>query len=82
MLPASARVLVDCDRTSWNMDPDLLARELEEALERGWLPKAVVPTNLYGQCADYDRIFAVCGKFDVPVMVDAILGGRPALLSL
>ncbi|MCA1788115.1 MAG: DegT/DnrJ/EryC1/StrS family aminotransferase, partial [Desulfobacteraceae bacterium] len=64
-------VLVDCDRTSWNMDPDLLERELEEAGERGKLPKAVVPTDLYGQCADYDRIFAVCERFDVPVVVDA-----------
>jgi dTDP-4-amino-4,6-dideoxygalactose transaminase len=64
-------VLVDCDRSSWNMDPDLLARELEEARERGRLPKAVVPTDLYGQCADYDRIFAVCDRFGVPVVVDA-----------
>ena len=64
-------VLVDCDRTSWNMDPDLLARELEQAGERGKLPKAVVPTDLYGQCADYDRIFAVCDRFHVPVVVDA-----------
>jgi dTDP-4-amino-4,6-dideoxygalactose transaminase len=64
-------VLVDCDRFSWNMDPDLLARELEQAGERGKLPKAVVPTDLYGQCADYDRIFAVCDRFHVPVVVDA-----------
>jgi dTDP-4-amino-4,6-dideoxygalactose transaminase len=64
-------VLVDCDRTSWNMDPDLLVRELEQARERGKLPKAVVPTDLYGQCADYDRIFAVCDRFHVPVVVDA-----------
>ena len=64
-------VLVDCDRVSWNMAPDLLARELEQAKERGRLPKAVVPTDLYGQCADYDRIFAVCERFGVPVVVDA-----------
>ncbi|MCF8074948.1 MAG: DegT/DnrJ/EryC1/StrS family aminotransferase [Desulfotignum sp.] len=64
-------VLVDCDRTSWNMDPDLLARELELAEDRGRLAKAVVLTDLYGQCADYDRIFAVCDRFGVPVVVDA-----------
>jgi dTDP-4-amino-4,6-dideoxygalactose transaminase len=69
-------VLVNCDRSSWNMDPDLLARELEQAGERGKLPRAVVPTDLYGQCADYDRIFSVCDRFHVPVVVDAILGCR------
>ena len=66
-------VLVDCDRASWNMDPDLPARELEEARDRdrGRLPKTVVPTDLYGQCADYDRIFSVCDRFNAPVVVDA-----------
>jgi len=64
-------VVVDCDRASWNMNPDLLSMELEAAQIRGRLPKAVVPTDLYGQCADYDRIFSICNRFDVPVVVDA-----------
>ena len=53
-------VFVDCDRASWNMDPDLLAEELEACQKRGHLPKAVVPTDLYGQCTDYDRILEIC----------------------
>jgi len=39
------------------MDPALLAQALESAKQRGKLPKAVVPKDLYGQCADYQRIF-------------------------
>lgn len=64
-------VLVDCDRTSWNLDPELLEQLLESSAQQGNLPKAVVPTDLYGQCADYDLIFEICGKYDVPVVVDA-----------
>jgi len=64
-------VFVDCDRNSWNMDPDLLEEELDASNKRGKLPKAVVPTDLYGQCADYDRIYEVCEKYGVPVVVDA-----------
>jgi len=64
-------VMLDCDRTSWNMDPALLAQALESAKKRGKLPKAVVPTDLYGQCADYQRIFEICDAYDVPVVVDA-----------
>ena len=64
-------VLLDCDRTSWNMDPALLAQALESAKQRGKLPKAVVPTDLYGQCADYQRIFEICDAYGVPVVVDA-----------
>lgn len=62
---------MDCDRRSWNIDPDLLAEALETAKQRGKLPKAVVPTDLYGQCADYDRIFEICDVYGVPVVVDA-----------
>lgn len=64
-------VFTDCDRKSWNMDADLLAEELEACKRKGKLPKAVVPTDLYGQCADYERIFEICTKYDVPVIADA-----------
>jgi dTDP-4-amino-4,6-dideoxygalactose transaminase len=64
-------VFIDSDRTSWNMDPVLLEEELEACLRRGHLPKAVVPTDIYGQCADYDRIKAVCNRFGVPVLADS-----------
>ena len=64
-------VFIDCDRTSWNIDPALLAEELATCAGRGQLPKAVVPTDLYGQCADYGRIFSVCERYGVPVIVDA-----------
>ena len=36
-------VFIDADRSSWNMDPDLLAEELEACQKQGKLPKAVVP---------------------------------------
>jgi len=64
-------VFIDADRQSWNMDPDLLEKELEACNQKGKLPKAVIPTDLYGQCCDYDRIYKVCEKYAVPVIVDA-----------
>jgi len=64
-------VFIDSDLTSWNLDPDLLAEELEACRQRGRLPKAVVPTDLYGQCADLERILEVCRPFGIPVVVDA-----------
>lgn len=64
-------VFIDSDRETWNMDPDLLAEELEACRRRGKLPKAVVVVDLYGQCADYERILKVCAAHDVPVVEDA-----------
>jgi len=64
-------VFVDCDRTSWNMDPDLLKNALEDCKSRGKMPKAVVPTDLYGQCVDYERILGICEEYGVPLVADA-----------
>ena len=64
-------VFIDCVRTSWNMDPDLLEKELARSASLGNLPKAVVPTDLYGQCCDYDRISEICEPYGIPVVVDA-----------
>ena len=64
-------VFIDSDRESWNMDPELLGEELEANAKRGKLPKAVVAVDLYGQCADYDRIVKICQFYDVLLIEDA-----------
>ncbi len=76
---AGARpTFIDSERASWNMDPDLLAEALAQRARAGKLPKAVVVVDLYGQCADYDRILAACAEYGVAVVEDAAeaLGAR------
>jgi len=64
-------VFIDADRSTWNMDPNLLANELSPCASKGKLPKAVIPTDLYGQCVDYDKIQEICDYYNVPVIIDA-----------
>ncbi|MCL0086611.1 aminotransferase class I/II-fold pyridoxal phosphate-dependent enzyme [Thermodesulfovibrionales bacterium] len=64
-------VFIDADYATWNMNPDLLAEEINFCDKKGKLPKAVVPTDLYGQCADLDRILEVCEPYGIPVIIDA-----------
>ena len=64
-------VFIDCDRESWNMDPGLLEKELERCAKEGKVPKAAVPTDLYGQCCDLPRIVEICGRYGVPVICDS-----------
>jgi pyridoxal phosphate-dependent aminotransferase EpsN len=77
-------VFIDSDPATWQMDPTLLAEELDVRARESRLPKAVVVVDLYGQCADYDRILDVCGVYGVPVIEDAAealgatYGGRAA----
>ena len=64
-------VFIDSSPETWTMDPGLLAAELEACGRRGRLPKAVIPVDLYGQCADYDAIARVCANAGVPIVEDA-----------
>jgi len=77
-------IFVDSDENTWNMDPELVEHTLQELASKGDLPAAVVPVDLYGQCANYTDIESICNRFEVPVIADAAesLGathyGRPA----
>jgi pyridoxal phosphate-dependent aminotransferase EpsN len=64
-------VFVDSERRSWNLDPELLAAELDRRARTGRLPRAVVCVHLYGQSADLDPIAAACARHGVALIEDA-----------
>jgi dTDP-4-amino-4,6-dideoxygalactose transaminase len=64
-------VFVDSEASTWNLDPTLLADVLAERRRTNRLPRAVVVTDLYGQCADYDAIVPLCRELGVAVIEDA-----------
>lgn len=63
-------VFIDSDRTSWNMNPDLLREAIEKRAKQGRLPKALVLVHLYGQSADLDPILEVCNEYEIPLIED------------
>lgn len=64
-------VFVDVCPTTWQLDPELVAEELEAGRRRGRVPKAVIAVDLYGQCADYDALAAICARYGVVLIEDA-----------
>jgi pyridoxal phosphate-dependent aminotransferase EpsN len=64
-------VFIDSDHPTWNMDSELLEEELNASAQRGRLPKAVIVVDIYGQCANYDPIVEICGKYKIPMIEDA-----------
>jgi dTDP-4-amino-4,6-dideoxygalactose transaminase len=78
-------VFVDCEPATWNLSPDLLAAELEHRRRTGLrMPRAAVVVDLYGQCADYDRIVPLLDEHGIVLVEDAAeaigasFRGRPA----
>ncbi|HEX5472969.1 MAG TPA: NeuD/PglB/VioB family sugar acetyltransferase, partial [Lacipirellulaceae bacterium] len=64
-------VFIDSERSSWNMDPQLLEEELRHAASCGHLPKAVLAVDICGQCADWGSIRELCRQYDVLTIEDA-----------
>lgn len=64
-------VFIDSERTSWNMDPNLLEDALKRKARLGQRPKAIIVVHLYGQTADMQPILDLGQRYGVPVIEDA-----------
>lgn len=61
-------LFIDSDAKSWNLDPELLEYAIASAPKK---PKALILTHLYGQCADLERILAICDAHGIALIEDA-----------
>lgn len=61
----------DLSAKSWCIDVDILSDELSKAANENRLPKAIIPTDLYGQSVDLERLEALAEKYGVALVVDS-----------
>jgi len=61
----------DLSSDSWTIDTDLLAEELAKAAKQNRLPKAIVPTDLYGQSVALDTLEALAAQYDIKLILDS-----------
>ena len=65
-------VFVDSEEDTWNMDPVLLRRAIQERIKTtGKKPKAIVVVHLYGMPAKIVEIMSIAREFGIPVIEDA-----------
>jgi len=64
-------IFVDCERDTWNMDPDLLEEAIKDRISKGKKPKAVILVHLYGMPAKIEELMSVAEKYEIPVIEDA-----------
>lgn len=68
-------ILVDIDLHTFNMDPEDLEKQIKRVLDEGKLtPKVIVPVDLFGQPADYDKILPIAEKYGLKVLEDGAQG--------
>ncbi|MDN5205372.1 aminotransferase class I/II-fold pyridoxal phosphate-dependent enzyme [Fulvivirgaceae bacterium BMA10] len=64
-------VIIDSERQTWNMDPELLVKAIEDRVSMNKLPKAVMITHTYGMPARLDELLEICDHYNLPVIEDA-----------
>lgn len=68
-------IFVDIDINTFNMSPDALEEQINRVLKEGELiPKAIIPVDLFGEPADYDRILPIAQKYGLKVVEDGAQG--------
>ena len=71
VLVGATPVFADVEEGSFNLDPASLQRACVAAREAGLRPRAVIPVDLFGQPADYDRINPIAEAESLFVLDDA-----------
>jgi dTDP-4-amino-4,6-dideoxygalactose transaminase len=71
VLVGATPVFADVEETTFNLDPESLRRACRTARALGLDPKLVIPVDLFGQPADYDRIGQVAAAERLFVLDDA-----------
>jgi dTDP-4-amino-4,6-dideoxygalactose transaminase len=71
-------VFIDSEAQTWNMDPELLEKAIEDSIRQNKKPAAIVVVHLYGMPAQLNSIIDVANKFSIPLIEDAAeaLGSR------
>ena len=65
-------VFVDIDPETFNIDPEKLEEVIEKTIKKGELsPKGILPVDLFGQAADYNKINDIAKKYNLFVIEDA-----------
>ena len=62
---------VDSDPDTWTINPSLLQSAFDAAHSDGRRIGALIAVDIFGQCADYGEIQALCASYNVPLIEDA-----------
>lgn len=64
-------VFVDSENDTWNMCPKALREAVEDRIQKGKKPKAIIVVHLYGMPAKMDEITSIAKEFGIDLIEDA-----------
>ncbi len=67
----AAPVFIDSEKDTWNIDPELLEKAIQDCISKGKKPAAMIVVHLYGMPAKMNEVLEIAKKYEVPVIEDA-----------
>ncbi|AYZ13415.1 aminotransferase class I/II-fold pyridoxal phosphate-dependent enzyme [Chryseobacterium arthrosphaerae] len=64
-------VFIDSEPDTWNMCPDALKEAIQDRIQKGIKPKAIIVVHLYGMPAKMNEITAIAAEYQIPIIEDA-----------
>ena len=64
-------IFLDVENQSWNLDPEILEKFLQERSKSGNLPKVIITVDLFGRVCDYASLLKIAQQYEIPVLADA-----------
>ncbi|HCN50176.1 MAG TPA: pyridoxal phosphate-dependent aminotransferase [Chryseobacterium sp.] len=64
-------VFIDSEPDTWNMCPDTLKEAIQDRIQKGTKPKAIIVVHLYGMPAKMNEITAIAAEYQIPIIEDA-----------
>ncbi|ADX67793.1 MULTISPECIES: aminotransferase class I/II-fold pyridoxal phosphate-dependent enzyme [Weeksella] len=64
-------IFIDSEPDTWNMCPIALERAIQDRLDKGKKPKAIIPVHLYGMPYKIEEIQKIADQYAIPILEDA-----------
>ncbi|HLV69946.1 MAG TPA: DegT/DnrJ/EryC1/StrS family aminotransferase, partial [Xanthomarina sp.] len=64
-------IFVDSEKDTWNMCPVLLEQAINDRIDKGNKPKAIIVINLYGMPHKVKEIQNISNKYHIPIVEDS-----------
>jgi len=64
-------VFIDSETTTWGLCPVALEQAIQDGIQKGKKPKAIVAVHLFGVPYQVEAVRAVADKYSIPILEDA-----------
>lgn len=64
-------VFIDSEKQTWNICPVALELAIQDRIQKGNKPKAIIAVHLYGVPYQIDAVRAVADKYSIPILEDS-----------